>query len=187
MKWRPLIRSLHRDVGYFMSALVAIYSLSGLAVNHIDEWNPSYAIEQRSVDVGPLDATSLGAMQTQVIERLEIDPDLVQGHHREAADRFVVFLSEGGAVSIAPSSGQGHLKLVTPRSPLFEFNVLHLNHMKGAWTWFADAAAVLLFLLALSGLFMIGGRKGLMGRGKWFVLAGVLVPVIFVAMYHASQ
>jgi len=45
----------------------------------------------------------------------------------------------------------------------------------------------LLFLLALSGLFMIGGRKGLMGRGKWFVLAGVLVPAVFVAMYHASQ
>ena len=35
---------------------------------------------------------------------------------------------------------------------------------KKAWTYFADGYAVFLLFLALSGLFMIPGRKGLFGR-----------------------
>ena len=34
-RWRPWIRAIHRDVGYFSVGLTFIYALSGLAVNHI--------------------------------------------------------------------------------------------------------------------------------------------------------
>jgi hypothetical protein len=40
------------------------------------------------------------------------------------------------------------------------------------WTYFADAYAVGLLALATSGLFMITGRKGLFGRGIFFVARG---------------
>jgi len=41
-----LNRSLHRDVGYFCIGLVIIFAVSGIAVNHKDDWNPNYRIEQ---------------------------------------------------------------------------------------------------------------------------------------------
>ena len=66
-------------------------------------------------------------------------------------------------------------------------NVLHLNHRKGFWTWVADPFSVLLIGLAVTGLFMLKGRTGLGGRGKWFVAAGVAVPGGFLILYHATR
>lgn len=187
LRWRPLTRAVHRDVGYFMTALVLIYAISGVAVNHIDSWNPSYAIENRPVDLGPLPGRDLPALQAEVVRRLGLEPASVKGHHLQSADQFVVFLDRGGDVKLQLSTGKGVLKTVRARTGLMEMNVLHLNHLKGAWTWFADGVGVLLALLALTGLFMLGGGKGLMGRGKWWVLAGALVPVVFVVLYHAGR
>jgi hypothetical protein len=39
--WRKLFRALHRDIGYVAVSLTLAYALSGLAVNHIDDWRPS--------------------------------------------------------------------------------------------------------------------------------------------------
>jgi len=58
-----------------------------------------------------------------------------------------------------------------------------LNHPKKLWTYFADAYAVALVLLAITGLFMIEGKKGITGRGKWFTALGILLPIIFLIFY----
>jgi hypothetical protein len=63
---------------------------------------------------------------------------------------------------------------------LRDANYLHLNHPKGLWTYVADAYAALLLLLAVTGMFVLRGKKGLAGRGKWFVLAGLALPVAFL-------
>ena len=63
------------------------------------------------------------------------------------------------------------------RTGLREMNWLHLNRGKQAWTFFADLFAVFLIFLATSGLFMIKGKKGVIGRGAIYVIAGIAVPV----------
>jgi len=186
MRVRRLIRVLHRDVGYFLFGLVTFYSVSGIAVNHIDAWNPSYSTTVSAVSIGPLSG-DLDALEGAVVERLDLDPDEVAGRHRPAADTFVVFLPHGGEARVAISSGEGKLKRVRTRPFIFESNVLHLNHLKGVWTWVADAFAVLLLGLAATGLFMLKGRTGLMARGKWFVAAGLLLPAGFLVMYYVSR
>ncbi len=40
--WRRWNKILHRDIGYLSVAMVFIYGISGLAVNHIADWNPNY-------------------------------------------------------------------------------------------------------------------------------------------------
>jgi hypothetical protein len=52
-----------------------------------------------------------------------------------------------------------------PRLLLRIANWLHLNRGKKAWTYFADGYAAFLLILATTGLFMLPGRKGLIGRG----------------------
>ena len=56
MKWRRLFRVLHRDIGYLLFGLVLAYSISGVAVNHVDDWNPNYSVTVTEVDVGALPA-----------------------------------------------------------------------------------------------------------------------------------
>jgi hypothetical protein len=68
---------------------------------------------------------------------------------------------------------------------LFELNALHLNNLKGVWTYVADLFAIALVVLALTGMVMMKGNRGLAGRGKYFVLAGLMVPVIFVVYLHS--
>ena len=69
-----------------------------------------------------------------------------------------------------------------PRFLLRVANWLHLNRGKQAWTYVADGYAVFLLFLAASGLFMLPGRKGLVGRGGIFVALGVAVPVLYVTL-----
>ena len=69
-----------------------------------------------------------------------------------------------------------------PRFFLRVANWLHLNRGKKAWTYFADAYAAGLLLLATSGIFMIPGRKGLIGRGAVFVAVGVAIPIVYITL-----
>jgi uncharacterized protein len=69
-----------------------------------------------------------------------------------------------------------------PRFLLRVANWLHLNRGKKAWTYVADAYAAGLLFLATSGMFMIAGKKGLLGRGALLVLLGVAIPVVYVTL-----
>jgi hypothetical protein len=44
----------------------------------------------------------------------------------------------------------------------------------------ADSYAVLLALLALTGIFIVRGRKGLAGRGGVLMALGILLPIAYV-------
>jgi hypothetical protein len=47
----------------------------------------------------------------------------------------------------------------------------------------ADAYALALALLAVTGLFVLRGRNGITGRGAWLTAIGVAVPALFLLLY----
>lgn len=179
MDWFRLNRVTHRDVGYGVAVLTVAYAVSGLAVNHIDDWNPNFAITTGPAEVGVLDVTDLDAAERQVITRLGLDPAEVRGRHHASPHELKVFL-DGGEVRVDPATGQGTFTRTTRRHGLFEANTLHLNRLKGAWTWVADLYAILLLYLAVGGIFMLKGKTGFGGRGKWLVAIGAVVPIAFL-------
>ena len=185
LKWRKLARAIHRDLGYIVVALVLAYGLSGVAVNHIDDWNPNYSYDDRSVNLGALPAGTLGEQEAFVTGKLGIARSTVRGHFLESAHELRVFLDEGQEVKVDTLTGRGTYKGLSRRPVFFEVNALHLNNLKGIWTYVADAFAVSMILLALTGLAMNKGARGLAGRGKWFVGAGLLVPVGFIIYMYS--
>lgn len=185
MGWRKLFRAVHRDLGYVAVALTLSYALSGLAVNHLDDWNPNYRYASREVELGPLPAGSLAELEAFVVARLALDPKAVRGHFQDTATSLRVFLDEGQEARIDLATGHGTLKVITPRAVLFEVNALHLNNLKGAWTYVADAFAVALMVLAITGMLMMKGDRGITGRGKWFVAGGLLVPIAAVVYMYS--
>lgn len=185
--WRRLNNVLHRDLGYLACTLTVLYAVSGVAVNHVEDWNASYATRLERFTLKPPAGASPEALRLALVDKLALDPATVQGWHRPAPDRFVLFLPDGAEVRLDAVSGEGTWKRLRPRPFLFESNVLHLNHIKGVWTYVADAYALVLLILAVTGLFVLKGEKGLMGRGKWWVLAGTLVPAAFVVYYYLAR
>ena len=184
MAWRRWFRALHRDVGYVAVSLTIAYAVSGLAVNHIDDWNPNYRFTESSFDLGPLPAGTPAEREALVVARLQLDPRAVRGHFQETATDFRVFLDDGLEARLDVRTGRGELKTISTRPVLFEVNALHLNNLKGAWTYVADVFAVALMFLALTGMTMMKGDRGLRGRGKWFVGAGLLIPVGFIVYLY---
>ncbi len=188
-KWRPWLRGMHRDVGYLLVGLTFVYALSGLAVNHIgddiggEEWNASFVEFERTIPltaelpVDPLMEEQAAA--EAVLEQLAIEeePSEVFGTDIDLQillDNRELFVDYEAETIL--DRGQ------RPRFFLRVANWLHLNRGKAAWTVIADGYAVLLLFLAVSGMFMIPGKKGLVRRGWVLVLLGAAVPVLYVTL-----
>ena len=180
MKWRRLLRVLHRDIGYTVAALTIAYAISGVAVNHMEDWNPNYTFEEVKVDVGTMPVGNFQEMQDHVVAELSLPAAQVKGHFMETETDFRVFLEDGQEVRIDVRDGTGVMKRITTRPFLFEVNSLHLNSIKGLWTWVADLFAICMLILAVTGLVFLRGKQGIAGRGKWFFTAGLAIPVGFI-------
>jgi uncharacterized protein len=181
--WRRWFRAFHRDIGYVAVALILAYSISGLAVNHIEDWNPNYRFDERAVDIGPLSGTPQ-EMEAAAVARLGLDRRRVRGHFLETETQLRVFLDEGQEAKLDTRTGQGTLKSLSTRTVLFEVNALHLNNLKGLWTYVADLFAIALIVLAITGMTMMKGDRGLWGRGKYFVGAGLVIPLAAIVYMY---
>jgi hypothetical protein len=177
---RRLLRALHRDTGYLVAGLTIVYAVSGVAVNHLDDWNPTWRIVREERRLAPLPVTDRETMTAGLVRALEL-PGPPQGAFRRSPERIELFY-DGWSVEADVEAGTAVITRPRERPILGDANHLHLNHPKGLWTWAADLFAVLLGGLALSGVFLIKGRLGLAGRGKWLVAAGLLVPAAFLVL-----
>lgn len=185
-KWRRWFRATHRDLGYVVVALTLAYGLSGLAVNHLDDWNPNYTYAERAIDLGPLPTGTPAEHETFVVSKLALDGRTVRGHFQETETIYRVFLDDGQEVSLDLRTGRGTYKRISTRAVVFEVNALHLNNLKGLWTWVADLFAIGMIVLALTGVSMMKGDRGFLGRGKYFVGAGLCIPLAaIIYMYSA--
>ena len=177
---RPWIRAIHRDAGYFAVGLTLVYALSGLAVNHIADWDPSFNQVSRTHQLKAPLATEADASGKQVLVALGIKETPREVY--AAGDDAVDIVFDRRTLHVTPSSGKVVEEGQSPRLFLRAANWLHLNRGKKAWTFVADTYAVLLLYLAISGLFMIPGRKGLLGRGAVIAALGAAVPVSYVLL-----
>src|SRR5689334_23431884 len=53
-RWRAWLRAVHRDIGYLAVGFTVIYALSGIAMNHVDDWNYNYNASERSLTITPV-------------------------------------------------------------------------------------------------------------------------------------
>ena len=68
--WRRWSIVLHRDVGYLAVGLTLAYGISGIAVNHRADWNPSYRKTTEFVAIAPIIGDSVPELVATAIARL---------------------------------------------------------------------------------------------------------------------
>lgn len=177
---RPWLRALHRDLGYLAVGLTFVYALSGIAVNHLADWDPNFHnYETRHQLAVPL-PTDDQAIADQLLTTLEIRDKPSEVYRSDTTE--VSVLLEGRTFHVNTDTGAVLEDGQKPRLLLRIANWLHLNRGKAAWTYIADGYAAFLLILATSGLFMLPGRKGLIGRGGILVALGVAVPIVYVSL-----
>jgi hypothetical protein len=183
MKWRKLNRIIHRDLGYFFFGMTVIYALSGIALNHIDDWDPSYIIRNEQIEVNDLpgEQSKINKKKAKEIASRFVGEDDFKNYYFPQPGQLKIFV-EDGSIVLNMKTGKGTLETSKKRPVFFEVNYLHYNP-RTLWTWFSDIYAISLILIAVSGLFILRGRQGITGRGAWLTAAGVIIPLLFLLFY----
>jgi len=179
---RARLRALHRDVGYLAVGFTVIYALSGIAVNHIADWDPNFHQIRRTHQLGPLPGPD-PTVSERTLAALGIRETPTEVY-RASAERLEIVLADR-TLHVNTASGAVEEEGQKARFFLRAANFLHLNRGKKAWSYVADTYAVFLLFLAISGLFMIPGRKGLIGRGALIAGIGAAIPALYVALSNA--
>lgn len=172
-------RATHRDLGYFFFAVTLIYAISGIALNHRDDWNPSYTVTTttHSFEKG-MDQNNI--TKAKVMEWLNESgyEDLYKKYYFPDKNTVKIFL-KGGSMVVNLKTGEGNAEILKKIPLIYEFNYLHYNPIKW-WTYFSDIYSGALIIIAITGLFIVRGKNGIKRRGAILTIAGILIPVVFL-------
>lgn len=180
LRLRPWVRAIHRDLGYLAVGLTVVYAVSGLAVNHIADWDPNFVAATRvlpwTAPLPPGDAEAAEALRAAF------------GLDEAPTDLFRLSATElqascaGGTLHVDVLKGTATQRVQQPRFFLRVANWLHLNRGKAAWVGFADGYAIALLILAGTGLAMIPGKKGFVWRGLVLASLGAAIPIAYLQL-----
>jgi hypothetical protein len=180
---RKFNRATHRDLGYFFVGMILIYSISGIAINHLDDWNPNYVVKNwtENIEIVYNEANFDASVAKELLKDWNID-----GRYRKFywnnEGNIKIFFKDGTAL-IDPVAQVASIETLG-RRPLFHLvNWLHYNP-NTYWTWFSDIFAGALILLSISGIFILKGPNGLKWRGTILVSAGLLLPLIYLLVFY---
>lgn len=183
-KWRKWNNIIHRDLGYLMVGLTIIYAVSGFILNHKHDWNPNYSIQKETVSFKPLTESEYSTEAIKgILTEIKVSPEY-KSLFRPDPKHVQVFYQKK-TVNLDLSTGTGYVERIKARKVIREMNQLHLNMPGSLWTYVADFYAIALLLLGLTGLFVLKGKNGIKGRGAWFTVAGVVIPIILMIIYAA--
>ena len=174
-KIRKLNLATHRDVGYFFSGLIIIYCLSGIALNHVDDWNPDFIVSKRTVSIDPKYKAADVSKETIGIFNKMVGEESCKVFDSPTPDQVKIYY-DNASLHLNFTTHEGAYESITRRPLFYHVNVIHKNSLKG-WKWASDIFAVMLILISVTGLFILKGKNGFGSRGKWLVLAGLVPPV----------
>jgi hypothetical protein len=182
-KLRKFNRAMHRDLGYFFVAMILIYSLSGIAINHLDDWDPSYIIKKWEVKTdSPINPDDFDKADAKaLLKEWNID-DRYRKFYFPNDHKLKIFF-KGGIVIVDVNTGTGKVETLKRRPIFHTVNWLHYNP-NVYWKWFSDIFAVGLIILAISGLFILRGKNGLKWRGTILMTLGIILPVLFLILFY---
>ncbi len=178
-KWS---RILHRDIGFFFIGMSLIYGLSGIALNHLSDWNPNYSVEIQEFNTS-IDLSKTPAIEENIVKLLdEINyKGEYKKHYYPDGGTIKIFLDGGSSILVNINRGYGKAEYLKKRPVFYSVNYLHYNP-NDWWMWFSDIFAGALILFALTSLFMVRGKKGITGRGGVYAALGIIIPILFLIL-----
>lgn len=189
-KWRNprlLVILTHRYLGYLFAGTTVVYAISGIAVNHIEDWNPNFSIARQSTQIQAFE--DLDNIQTSeataLFQAFKVEKPFNPSNVFYPDETTIeMLISSNEKILVNTQTWKAEHEVVSRRPVLHLFNFLHLNSAKGFWTWYADIYAICLLLIAVSGLLMKKGKKGLWGEAGIWAAAGMILPIVLTLLYY---
>lgn len=186
MNVRKINILVHRYLGYFFFGLTIVYSVGGFSLNHLDDWNPNYVINNKKIEIKPIkNKEEISELETrEILTKFNLYDFKMSNIFYPSEDTIQVVIKKDEKVVINTKENTADHEFTTRRPILHALNFLHKNKIKESWTYYADFYAISLFLIALSGMFMKKGNEGIWGKGGLIALAGMIAPLAFILLYY---
>lgn len=173
-KFIRILRIIHRDLGFLMVGIALIYGISGIIMNHLGNEDPAYQTIRKSFDLPP------GLNKESLTSEWEKQADLAEIKRiMESDGNSLRLFLDGGQAVYQKNDGSVSYEVYKKNHFVYWINRLHYNKAN-SWTFMADFFACSLIFFAVSGLFMVKGKRSLAGTGKWWVLLGLIIPLIVI-------
>jgi hypothetical protein len=182
MNLTKLNRVTHRDIGYLIAGLTIIYAISGIALNHKNEWNPNYIIESHAFTTPVTkDRESFNSDdEINILRSLGIDKEY-KAYHFPTGNKVTIFIN-GGFAQLNTETGKGVIERISKRPVFYQLNFLHYNPGRW-WKYFSDLFCLALIIVTITGLFLVKGRNGITKRGAILTAVGIILPLLFLIIY----
>ena len=181
---RKWFRNIHRELSFFFAGVICIYAISGICLNHKSDFNSNITITRIELSMEgqfPFDADSVSKEMVNGYIAQMPDVETYTKHSSVGENSLKMFFKGGSSLEINMNDGKAMYEKIRKRPVFSSLNRLHYNPTRW-WTWFSDIFAVCLLLITLTGLFMIKGPKGMIGRGGIEFLIGILIPLLFILL-----
>ena len=181
---RKWFRNIHRELSFFFAGVICIYAISGICLNHKRDFNSNITITRIELSMAgqfPFDADSVSKEMVNGYIAQMPDVETYTKHSSVGENSLKMFFKGGSSLEINMNDGKAMYEKIRTRPVFSSLNRLHYNPTRW-WTWFSDIFAVCLLLITLTGLFMIKGPKGIIGRGGIEFLIGILIPLMFILL-----
>ena len=181
--FRKWSRILHRDVSYLFAGMILIYALSGILMNHRGDLNPHYSVSLQEFQVKADLTDKMKVDKALVLTLLEPlgEANNYTKHYFPKEGQLKVFLKGGSSLVVDTRTGAAVYESLKRRPLLSDMVKLHYNPTKW-WTIFSDVFAVCLILITITGMVMVKGSKGFLGRGGILFIIGIVIPVLFLVL-----
>ena len=180
-----LMRWLHIYISMLGLGALLFFSLTGLTLNHPD-WMFG-GVRKTQQAKGQLNTNWLAAgADEKAVDKLAVVEELRRSHglrglvddfRVEDAECSIVFKGPGSSADVVIDRRTGSYRVTTASEGLVAvMNDLHKGrHTGSAWSVVIDMSAVVLSLVAVSGIWLLLYVKRRRASGLWMGLAGVLL------------
>lgn len=159
-----------------MIGISIVYGVSGIYLNHLDGTNPAYKTITKSFIIEK-DLT-----ESSFIESISNQATFPKVNKvREQDSDEITFFIDGGTGVYDKTTGEVSYEIKKKKHFVYWVNKIHYNSLKN-WKWMGDFFAVSLIFFAVSGIFMVRGKNGIAKRGKWYLIAGLIIPILYIIL-----
>lgn len=117
-KWS---RTLHRDLSYVFSGVLLVYAMSGFMLNHKNDFNSNYKIEQHRYKIAELPETVDDAYARSLLEQWG-EADNFTAVYDFDAESFKVFIRGGSSLLVNRNTGEAIYESIKKRPVISAIN-----------------------------------------------------------------
>lgn len=190
-----IMRSLHRDLGYFVIGLTLIYTITGFILSGRDlGWmEQTYIYEQNlSQNISKdefIKKLKKTMKNTEIVT--DIHPAIMKYsikkiksfEFKKEEENVLYFKYKANIIKYNKISGDMIFEIHSYPGFLKKFITAHKSKQKDVWFYLAIMYSIILSFLAISAMFMVKGKYSFPRRGVFIMLSGIALVIAFLYFF----